>query len=80
MDIVIEQYINAVETMKSSGVKLVDKTEWNDRLNICKTCKNYELYDNYKNEPIFKCTKCGCLGFKFMEKSAKCPLQQPKWR
>tara|TARA_A100001037_G_scaffold106674_1_gene96957 strand:+ start:26002 stop:26250 length:249 start_codon:yes stop_codon:yes gene_type:complete len=79
-DIVVEHYLRAVSSLRESGTKLVDKSEWNYRLSICKKCEKYEQYDSKENETIFKCTQCGCLGFKFMVASSRCPLQQPKWR
>lgn len=80
MDVVIESYMNAIKQLESSGTKLVDKTVWNHRLDICKKCENYEQYDINNNEPIFKCKKCGCLGIQFKIKSTKCPLKLPNWR
>jgi hypothetical protein len=79
-DVVTEHYMKAVSSLRQSDTKLVDKSEWTHRLSICKKCEKYEQYDNKEHEPIFKCTQCGCLGFKFMVASATCPLQQPKWR
>ena len=77
MDVVVRQYMDAVRRLEESDTKLVDKSEWNRRLSICISCEKYEQYNE---GPVFKCTQCGCPGFKFMVEDSKCPLRKPKWR
>lgn len=78
MDVVVRKYAESVQRLQESNANLVDKLEWNRRLSICKDCKHCEMYN--KEESVFKCTKCGCPGFKFMIEGMKCPLKKPKWR
>jgi len=77
MSKVVRKYMDSVQRLVESGTKLVDKSEWNRRLSICKSCEKYEQYNG---GPVFKCTQCGCPGFKFMVEGSKCPLRKPKWR
>jgi len=78
MNIVEQEYLNSINKIKSSGVKVVDKSVWEYRLSNCKKCEHYQTFS--QNQNIFKCTKCGCAGFKFMVESVKCPLLKPKWK
>jgi len=78
MDVVVEKYLDSVNEIKQSGLKMVDKSTWNHRLSVCKLCNYYESYDN--QHEVFKCTKCGCPGFNFMLKNTICPLKPSKWK
>tara|TARA_Y100001934_G_C12218795_1_gene709733 strand:- start:149 stop:385 length:237 start_codon:yes stop_codon:yes gene_type:complete len=78
MDVVEREYLNAIEKLRNSSMNLVDNSTWNRRLNTCKKCEHFKMYQN--NTEIFKCAKCSCPGFKFLLKSATCPLTKPKWR
>ena len=78
MELIEREYYGAMERLKQSSLNIVDKSTWQDRLSICKKCKYYEMYNN--NNEIFKCTKCGCPGFKFLLENSRCPLTNPKWR
>ena len=77
MSRVESEYMKVVRRLEKSDAKLVDKSEWNHRLGICISCEKYE---QYSEGPVFKCTQCGCPGFKFMVENSKCPLRKPKWR
>ena len=74
----MRKYMEAVRRLEESDTKLVDKSEWNRRLSICKSCEKYEQYSG--GPQVFKCMQCGCPGFKFMVEGSKCPLRKPKWR
>jgi len=70
--------MEAVRRLEQSDTKLVDKSEWNRRLSICKSCEKYEQYSG--GLQVFKCMQCGCPGFTFMVEGSKCPLRKSKWR
>jgi hypothetical protein len=72
------EYNEAVDKLKISSIKIVDKLTWQYRLNNCKKCKFYQTFT--ENQTMFKCKKCGCAGYKFMIESVKCPLTKPKWK
>ena len=71
-------YNEQIQKIKASGVKMVDNSTWQYRLNNCKKCKHYQKFTTIEN--IFKCTQCGCNGYKFLIESIKCPLIKPKWK
>lgn len=74
----IKEYTEAIRRLRNSGVNLVDKSEWQYRLGVCKTCEHWEQYG--KTEEVSRCLKCGCPSFTFMERNKRCPLVKPKWR
>jgi predicted nucleic-acid-binding Zn-ribbon protein len=71
-------YEEAETRILNSKLNLVDKKTWNYRINNCKKCDFYEVYET--NKSMFKCKKCGCPGFRFRLHESKCPLKKPKWR
>ena len=78
MNIVEQAYSDAITRIKNSDVNVVDNSTWEYRLSSCKRCEYYQTFS--ENQNMFKCTKCGCAGYKFMIESFKCPLTKPKWK
>jgi hypothetical protein len=53
------------------GCKIVDKTEQERRLEICRVCDKFDGS---------RCTICGCMmKWKAAIESSRCPLDPPKW-
>jgi hypothetical protein len=56
-----------------SGMKTVDKAEYERRLAICKACDQYDAKTK-------RCKKCGCqTQVKLRMATERCPLPEPKW-
>ena len=70
----VSKFAVASITWVASGFKVVNASQYNDRLNICQSC------DRWQGEKVFGlgvCGSCGCTGIKLYAASEKCPLN--KW-
>jgi hypothetical protein len=57
----------------ASGMKTVDKAEYDRRLAICKACEHYDAKQA-------RCVLCGCrTKYKLRMATESCPLDPPKW-
>lgn len=61
---------------KKAGRPVVESHQWNNRINICRSC-SYWTENSQTN--YAKCTKCGCGSGKLLLASSSCPLSPPKW-
>lgn len=71
MSNVIISFFDSLKNFSSSGYKLVSDEIFEERLDICKECPDF-------NSAISQCRQCGCLlSIKAKWASEKCPLD--KW-
>lgn len=61
---------------RKTGRPVVNASEWNTRINTCRSC-SYWVENHVSNHA--KCTKCGCGSGKLLLSSSRCPLNPPKW-
>ena len=61
---------------KKAGRPVVESHQWDNRINICRSC-SYWTENSQTN--YAKCTKCGCGSGKLLLASSSCPLTPPKW-
>lgn len=61
---------------RKTGRPVVNASEWNSRINTCRSC-SYWVENQASNHA--KCTKCGCGSGKLLLSSSRCPLNPPKW-
>jgi hypothetical protein len=73
---IAEQAANAAKAagrFVASGLKTVDKAEYERRLAICKACDQYDAKQA-------RCVLCGCrTKYKLRMATESCPLDPPKW-
>lgn len=68
----ISNFVSSSINHAKDGFRTVDKSIYNDRLNICQNC---EFFDS----TAFRCKQCGCfLNIKANWASESCPLE--KWK
>ena len=52
MTIVEKMYFESIDRIKQSGAILVDKSEWDYRLNNCKKCEYYQTFSENKEDDL----------------------------
>lgn len=67
---------HSLMSWRKTGRPVVNASEWNNRINTCRSC-SYWVENQASNHA--KCTKCGCGSGKLLLSSSRCPLNPPKW-
>ena len=67
---------HSLMSWRKTGRPVVSASEWNNRINTCRSC-SYWVENQASNHA--KCTKCGCGSGKLLLSSSRCPLNPPKW-
>jgi hypothetical protein len=67
---------NSLVSWHRAGYPIVTRDEWQQRIQVCRTCSHWE---ELKQTQIARCLKCGCSSGKLLLKTSKCPLTPPKW-
>ena len=68
--------VSMVEWAKDGFKTVSDEVFW-QRINICRGCPWWE---EYGNDSIGRCKKCGCTTGKHRQSASQCPLNPPKWK
>lgn len=68
--------MSMVDWAKDGFKNVNDEIFW-QRINICRGCPWWE---DYGNDMIGRCKKCGCTTGKHRQAASQCPLNPPKWK
>ena len=74
--LVAGNFISSLKTWQAAGRPIVNRTEWNMRLETCRGCTWWQEIAKTK---IARCRKCGCSSAKLLLATSRCPLNPPKW-
>jgi hypothetical protein len=70
------QFAYSMGQWVKSGMKVVPKETFDERLALCETCHYWRGASAYG---FGRCNKCGCSGVKLYLTTSRCPLNPPRW-